>query len=713
MLRPRNTENPGLEVSNGSANGPSIVSRRGKSLQYAAYTIGVVAIFVFFWVLQSEKIMTNMTEEHHRDGKSGQWQFSSGKQANMVCSCVCSQRRRKRRQQTDLLNNTVLLQQATEAKDRLLNKLKTDYGEYFEPIFVDNENGGYRPFKPSQEVSMERLKRKLKIKVLSMQMELGNLDSDFHGCDCSRGRDQSIRVHDVLQTLDTEEESVIFEGMENEPEFYGKYTWATGGHSASASHGNLYNESYTAYMESDMKDVFGSIGIEFEGRNYAMGGTSSATVISMCWKEIFGEDVDFFSWDYGMTDGRVPSKIFHYAYRGAISQGRPALMVLHNGGRSSMGRMPALQSLEKNGLPLFHMIPELEETMKDNFPDSQGISEEEIKALPEYVRNYKCGTGIEKGDPYCDAEKYSPWICPKRGKRASWHPGFKDHALDGHALSLFLVDALLDALRELKDHKDTNSTLLDELIAEDTALHEKLVRGPLPDVYKNVVDLDKIKEGLKGFDESSFNETLFINGPSMCHTARLPSQTRYNGILTNDHIIGKPVPVGQETYYVGHDINEAHNKPAEDNKMRIVYSMKERDMVCAGTNVTVKPDYPDSLYVNSLDGWAKLKFPNRAEKRFYRYNPDDYQGIIVFHIKKCDWGKCPANFLTIGDYNTHWEMKVNQQQIINVIDIGSEAGMAVAENGARIKPNESGQYEIEIKVNTAKKYLEFADFVIW
>ena len=124
---------------------------------------------------------------------------------------------------------------------------------------------------------MERLKRKLKIKVLSMQMQLKNQlraqDSDFHGCNCSNS--SAIRTKQVLEELDTEEESVLFEGMDEgeEPIFYEKYTWATGGHSASAAHGNLYNESYTAYMEDDLKDVFGSIGIEFEGRNYAMGGS--------------------------------------------------------------------------------------------------------------------------------------------------------------------------------------------------------------------------------------------------------------------------------------------------------------------------------------------------------------------------------------------------------------------------------------------------------
>ncbi len=287
----------------------------------------------------------------------------------------------------------------------------------------------------------------------------------------------------------------------------------------------------------------------------------------------------------------------------------------------------------------------------------------------------------------------------------------KDNALVGHALSLFLVDVLLDVLQELKIQLGDSSEVLEELIQKDIALHEEFTRGPLPDEYKKVVDLKNIQEGLKDFGASSFDETLFIKGPSMCHTARLPSQTRYNGILTHDKMVGKPAPVGQETYYVGLDINEAHKTDTEDNKMRLVYSMKDREAKC--TNVTVKPDYPDSFYVNSLEGWASLKLPNRAEKKFYNYQPDQYQGIIVFHIKKCDWGNCPSNFLQITDYNQDWEMKVNGKQVVKVIDIGSLAGMAVTEDGFRIEPDENGQYEIEIKVNTEKKYLEFPDFVIW
>jgi hypothetical protein len=55
------------------------------------------------------------------------------------------------------------------------------------------------------------------------------------------------------------------------PEFYEKYVFANGGHSQAAGHGNMFNETYTAYFSKDVEDVFGAIGIKFEGRNYAYG----------------------------------------------------------------------------------------------------------------------------------------------------------------------------------------------------------------------------------------------------------------------------------------------------------------------------------------------------------------------------------------------------------------------------------------------------------
>jgi hypothetical protein len=79
------------------------------------------------------------------------------------------------------------------------------------------------------------------------------------------------------------------------------FIWATGGHSASASHGNYYNQSYTAQLERMGKGVFGAAGMHLIGRNFAMGGTCSGMEVGACADQIFGLDIDVLSWDFGMV----------------------------------------------------------------------------------------------------------------------------------------------------------------------------------------------------------------------------------------------------------------------------------------------------------------------------------------------------------------------------------------------------------------------------
>jgi hypothetical protein len=225
--------------------------------------------------------------------------FSDGN--GQTCGDICNGRRKHRLEHfdgRDLLNRHDLKKQLEDAKDRFISKLKVDYGEYFDKMFVNETDGSFIPLMPFGDQSLPLLKRKLMIKVLQTQKELQRIEMDVNGCDCTgdgndekdHARQRPVRTHNGAYS-----HAAIIEST------YSKYVWATGGHSAAAGHGNLYNESYTAYMERDLKDIFGSIGIDFEGRNYAMGGTASAAEIAMCWEEVFGVDVDFFVWDYGMT----------------------------------------------------------------------------------------------------------------------------------------------------------------------------------------------------------------------------------------------------------------------------------------------------------------------------------------------------------------------------------------------------------------------------
>ena len=150
---------------------------------------------------------------------------------------------------------------------------------------------------------MDRLKRKLMIKLLTVKAKVIQHESSVNGkCDCWDGHNKAIRKR---------ADAVVI----NDGDLFEPYVWATGGHSASAGHGNLYNETYTAFLQEDLKEVFGSVGLDFIGRNHAMGGTSSNGMVAMCFEQIFGSDVDIFSWDFGMTDGsKNPQRMLHYAY---------------------------------------------------------------------------------------------------------------------------------------------------------------------------------------------------------------------------------------------------------------------------------------------------------------------------------------------------------------------------------------------------------------
>jgi hypothetical protein len=77
---------------------------------------------------------------------------------------------------------------------------------------------------------------------------------------------------------------------------YTTFKHVNGGHSASAGHGNLYRESYTAQLDRALTPILASIGLDMVIRNYAMGGTESAEEVALCMNSIFGRDIDSVSW---------------------------------------------------------------------------------------------------------------------------------------------------------------------------------------------------------------------------------------------------------------------------------------------------------------------------------------------------------------------------------------------------------------------------------
>jgi hypothetical protein len=192
--------------------------------------------------------------------------------ANRRCFDLCEARRKMRLDHFggDVLNWNELYHMALAANTKMISAMKVDYGpSHFSNIFEETDSAAqktrYRGVGsiPEDGKSMDRLKKKIRMKIMSAQTEIRKKDENFQGCDCMNG-DKPLGSESAIGNA-TESKEV--------EHTFARYVWATGGHSASAGHGNLYNESYTAFMTRAVTNVFASVGIEFESRNYAMGGT--------------------------------------------------------------------------------------------------------------------------------------------------------------------------------------------------------------------------------------------------------------------------------------------------------------------------------------------------------------------------------------------------------------------------------------------------------
>lgn len=280
------------------------------------------------------------------------------------------------------------------ARQKFTDRLIDEYGsDAFKKMFIEKNktiqiNRGSQLFRQAEEgESGLRFKRKAMIKLLQ-----------------------------VLVQFETNDPSSTFAMI--------PFVWATGGHSSAAGHGNLYDESYTAVLERGAKGIFEALGLNFTGRNYAMGGTKAAPEVALCSKEIFGLDVDVLIWDFGMTDGGQYENEVLYFYRASLAENRPACLSFHAGGSSERARWQITKDLDDLGITTLNSVESVMTAVLDNVPDSFGLSDAEIDKMPPLVQNFRCNGEIESGEPYCKSLKYNLTICPTRKYQANWHPGW-------------------------------------------------------------------------------------------------------------------------------------------------------------------------------------------------------------------------------------------------------------------------------------------------
>jgi hypothetical protein len=290
----------------------------------------------------------------------------------------------------------------------------------------------------------------------------------------------------------------------------------------------------------------------------------------------------------------------------------------------------------------------------------------------------------------------------------------------------------MGAAKDLAAHPDQDpQSLLDKLQNEEDGSYALLQRAEVPTLAHNnyVLGYSKTKTTPTDDDKMKLDApNVFIKGPALCHTARLPAQSRFLGHLT-DSAPGKVGGVsifGNETYDVGIEDQVAMTTPSNGN-MRLVWTMHNERVAaeaCARDGGMINPDYYDFFLTGSLDGWNKLIFPNEAEKKAYNYDPANIKGYVVLYPMKMAkayyTGKDQlAGLADVEFREKKWEMKINGQPVTELINLNLGTGGAPCllasgpNNNLVFAPPPSGSYTIEIKVNEKDSYVRLRTIVLY
>lgn len=283
--------------------------------------------------------------------------------------------------------------------------------------------------------------------------------------------------------------------------------------------------------------------------------------------------------------------------------------------------------------------------------------------------------------------------------------GFRKRmALWGNILALFLGDMLLDSIAEIAGATVDRAQLLSELQKQEDADYALFESSWRPDVIDyNLVPLDNDIV-------DAANVSVFFRNPSVCHTAKLPAETRHLGILTESEQVG----VHDYEYFKGISTKEAKNMAVEGNtEMPLVYDEGDRESC---DEAEIKRDYKDYFMLSSKMGSATLTVPNEAERQAYCRDSKKLLGIVVLCVVPCDWGKCPEGELQLDAIeNGTMKMEVNDQPVTNVTDF---RGCAIlrGEEGHRWKQNDANQFVLKASiaddVNATFSYLRISSLIV-
>ncbi|KAL3802225.1 hypothetical protein HJC23_001769 [Cyclotella cryptica] len=478
------------------------------------------------------------------------------------------------------------------------------------------------------------------------------------------------------------------------------FTWITAGDGTAAGHGNLYLQSYTAILQDTVESSFRALGIRFEAKNYAMGQYSSGPELSLCIKEVFGDDIDALMWDFATLQPQLEPvhRTLLWGHRATLHPTLPIMFSFDTFGR----RFNALKEFGVMDPILMHS--DWMQVLREKMPDSALVDPSE---LPEGLRYYVCNGSVEGGvrcnnslrnfvcyvdnDEMEDREFNSAVVSPNVCRdhkfltrpqcvdarfQVSWNPGWKDHLLKGRLLGIFLVNMLNEAILELDDIHSIVGTdpmdVLDFLERQEGEDVATFLQKPFVSDF---------------WGDSAIKGETILRAETTCHTALFPSKSRLEGISTLSDKVGD--------VHGGFDKgeNQALMYTPTDGKLPLAYDMNDRQQ-CEFLEV----DHKDFFLVREQDGWVHTVVPNDREIEVYkRMTP--VQGIIVICLKICPLNKCPDAYISIDEISRRSKLfiTVDREPVTNVVKLDG-CNVLVGENG-NTRWGAKDQFELRFRIN--------------
>jgi hypothetical protein len=292
------------------------------------------------------------------------------------------------------------------------------------------------------------------------------------------------------------------------------FTVVMGGHSAAAGQGNHFRQNYMMQFHKIMYPIFARLGVKLITRNIGQGGIGTVQG-SMGSGSIYGGEVDMLFWDSGMTENGSKEHIDLFIRQGLLGGNRVPIIW----GNFGEGNFDLLKMLHE------HADVDVGEWGSGKDGIIEATSEEHAKEIPYAARYMKCKPSVKW---LCDKEPRfcaSCWIDREDGitpeqkqlvrpkGQVKWHPGWRDHLLQGRVLAFSVMEALQAAINRWSEGTMGGPPLDDE-------------KWHITSYYEN------IRNKVKNLDKS-LGACYKIEGTLPTRMCNTPMQVRADGGLAH------------------------------------------------------------------------------------------------------------------------------------------------------------------------------------